>query len=415
MTKFLSQALQAPEPFFRQALMRLESANGHPNTDIRFSAEVTRSAKDKLRELGLDPHDTTPEELYHALRQRVKEDDVRLNRSLRTLAATHVSADGDVVAGMIHALKKLPDSRRCFAIKASSLKSMLRQTPPKRAMKKLGYRSLDSFIKHENPVSILAAARLSEDANWHKRFLSQYNRLSANDFESRSIQLVEMNADRWRDLAEETVNGKRHNLICLKELGALVFLPLPIDMPDGSTMASLCLALHELNEIRSASTFLKLCQVRPDFGGIVQEVAVGDEPHLESPMLDQVTPWRLIQHYYSDLASRIKDEVAEPHLQLEDISWHSVEESLSAIEPHLDFWHNSAHLGVLHSDGPVSMNVLDAALNVCNGLPFEQRLSNYFQSTLRHELMLRYLQPGTVDQAIASQVQPQLAEEMVTA
>ncbi|HVX48386.1 MAG TPA: hypothetical protein VHA05_03455 [Candidatus Saccharimonadales bacterium] len=414
MTKFLSRALQAPEPFFRQALTRLESANAHPNTDIRFSSEVSRASKDKLRELGLDPQDTTPEELYHALQERVKSDDAKLNRTLRTLAATHVSAEADVVAGMIHALKQLPDSKRCFAIKPSALRSVLRQVPPKKAMKRLGYRSLDSFIKHETPVSILAAARLSEDANWHKRLLNRYKKLSANDFESRGIQLVEMDAERWRGLADDTVNNKRHNLICLKELGALVFLPLPEHAPQGSTMASLSLALHELNEIRAASTFLKLCQVRPDFGDVAQQVAAGDEPHLESPLLDQVTPWRLIQHYYSGLTRRIREEVAEPHLQLEDIAWHPIEESLSAIEPRLDFWHNSSYLGLLHSDGPVSMNVVDAALGVCNRLSFERRLSNYFQRTLKHELMLRYLQPDTVERAITAQVQPQLAEEMVT-
>ena len=415
MTKFLSQALQAPEPFFRQALRRLESANGHPGTDIRFSTEINQAAKNKLRELGLDPEDTTPSELYHALQGRVRTDDAKLNRTLRTLAATHVSAEADVVAGMIHALKASPDSKRCFAIKASALKAVLKEVPPKKAMKQLGYRSLDSFLKHETPVSMLAAARLSEDAHWHKRLMARYKKLTASDFENRGIQIVEMDDERWRDLAASAVTEKRHNLVCLKELGALAFLPLPAHAPDGSTIASLSLALHELNEIRAASTFLKLCQVRPDFGQVVQEVANGDEPHLESPLYDQAMPWRLIQHYYSRLARRVRDEVAEPHLQLEDIAWHPIEESLSAIEPSLDFWRHSAHLGVLDSGGPVSMNVLDAALGACNRLPFERRLSDYFQRSLGHELMLRYLQPSTVERAITAQVQPELAEEMVTA
>lgn len=415
MTKFLSQALQAPEPLFRQALRRLESANGHPGVDIRFSTEINRAAKAKLRELGLDPEDTTPEELYHVLQERVKVDDARLNRKLRTLAATHVSVEADVVAGMIHALKELPDSKRCFALKASALKSILKQVPPKKAMKQLGYRSLDSLLKHETPLSVLSAARLSEDAHWHKRLMSHYKNLTASDFESRSLQIVELSAERWRNLATSAVKAKRHNLSCLKELGALVFLPLPADMPAGSTIASLGLALHELNEIRAASTYMKLCQVRSDFGDVIQEVASGDEPRLESPLLDQVMPWRLIQHYYAGLAHRVKSEVAEPHLQLEDIAWHPVEESLSAIEPSLAFWRHTAHLGVLHQREPVSMNILDTALGVCNQLSFENRLSSYFQHVLKHELMLRYLRPSTVEQAITAQVQPQLAEEMVTA
>src|SRR5579884_3024656 len=98
MTRFLSESLQAPEPFFRAALLKLESAAGHPNSDIRLTAEVIHATQAKLRQLGLDPKDTTAEELYHALQERIKADDVRLTRRLRTLAATYVSAEGDVTA-----------------------------------------------------------------------------------------------------------------------------------------------------------------------------------------------------------------------------------------------------------------------------------------------------------------------------
>lgn len=415
MTRFLSQVMQAPEPFFRQSLQRLEAASGHPNHDIRVTNEVVQSAKNKLRELGLDPEDTTPEELYHALQQQVTADDARLNRRLRTLAATYVSAEADVVAGMVHALQQLPDSKRCFALKASVLKSILKKVPPKKAMKRLGYRSLDSCLKHEPPISVLAAAHLAEDEHWHKRLLAQYKQLGAGDFENRSIQILEFTAERWRELAEQAVGQQQHNLLCFKEFGALVFLPLPADAPSGSTVASLSLALHELNEIRAGSTFLKLCQVRSDFGEIVLGVAGTDEPRLSSRVFDQIMPWRLIQHYYARLTNRELKEVAEPHLQLEDIAWHPIEESLSAIEPGMKFWQNSGHLGLVNRHGPVSMNVVDAALGACNHIPFEHRISSYFQRSLQHELMLRYLQPGTVEQAVIGELQPQLVEETVEA
>lgn len=46
--------------------MELEAANGHPNEDIKLSTQTMNSARSKCRELGLDPTDTTAEELYHA-------------------------------------------------------------------------------------------------------------------------------------------------------------------------------------------------------------------------------------------------------------------------------------------------------------------------------------------------------------
>ncbi|HVV67368.1 MAG TPA: hypothetical protein VHB72_04890 [Candidatus Saccharimonadales bacterium] len=412
MTKFLSQMLEAPEPYFRLGLQKLEAAAGHPNTDIRFSLDMSQAAKDKLRELGLDPNDTTPEELYHVLQSKIKADDKHLTKTLRTLAATHVSAEADPIAGMIHAIKDLPDSKRCFALKASALKSILKKVPPKKAMKQLGYRSLDSFLKHEAPVSILAAAALSEDDSWHRRLRDKYKKLQAGDFESRSIQIVQLDSGRWRELAQKALADNKHNVLCFKEIGALAFLPLPASAPAGSMTASLCLALHELNEIRASSTFLKLCQVRPDFGTVVRTIA-DEEPHLQSQLLDQDVPWHIIQRYYAQLARNEHTAVLEPHLEQEDMAWHPLGKSLSAIEPSLGFWQHASHLGLLSNDGPVSMNVIDAALNACNDLPFNRRVSQYFKQSTWHELLLHYLQPAAIEQALISELQPQLAEEAV--
>jgi len=47
----------------------------------------------------------------------------------------------------------------------------------------------------------------------------------------------------------------------------------PLIEPAGAVTASLLLALHALNEVRAASAYLKLCQVRADFGTIVQTIA----------------------------------------------------------------------------------------------------------------------------------------------
>ncbi|HSX45762.1 MAG TPA: hypothetical protein VLG27_02025 [Candidatus Saccharimonadia bacterium] len=413
MTRFLSESLQAPEPFFRGALQKLEAASGHPNADIRVSTEVMQATQTKLRQLGLDPKDTTAEELYHALQERIKADDARLTKKLRTLAATHVSAEGQVVDGMVHALSALPESRRAFALKSSSLKSLIKQQPPKKAMKQLGYRSLSSFLKHESPASILAAARLVENSAWQKRFIDQYKKLKPSDFEDRKITILQPDSKKWRELAASVVDEKRHNLIGLRELGALLFLPLPHDAPAGTVTASLSLALHELNEIRASGTYLKMCQVRPDFGKLVQTVAA-DQPRLNAQLLDTSVPWSLLHRYYARL-KQVGAELSEPHLQLEDIAWHPIEKTLSQIEPSLDFWHDSAHLGLVQGRRPVSLNIVDAALNSCNHLPFERRLLDYFQHSLWHEVLLRYLQPEAVEQTVLSELQPQLAEEAVLA
>jgi hypothetical protein len=262
---------------------------------------------------------------------------------------------------------------------------------------------------------VVAAAWLSEGVTWQKRFLNQYKQLQAADFENRSIALLHPRSKKWDALTRKAVSDYQHNLLSFKELGALVFLPFPEHAPKGSVTASLSLALHELNEIRATGTFLKLSQVRPDFGAIVRTVAT-EEPHLVSPLLDQAVSWNLIQRYYARFMERFnREQIFEPYLQLEDMSWHPIEEALARIEPSFKFWQQSSYLGILHEGRAISCNVIDAALNFCNNLPLEKRVSHYFQGSLWHELLLGYLKPEAIEQTIAAELQPQLAEEPVIA
>lgn len=414
MTRFLSESLQAPEPHFRHGIEHLERANGRPAADIRLTTEVLQAARLKLHALGLDGHDTTGKELYHALQERFKADDAALVKTLRTRAATYISADGDTVAGMAHALQTVPMSKRCFALKTSRLKTLLKKQPPKKTMKLLGYRSLDSMLKHEAVASVLAAATITESPAWRRSLLDQYKHLKASDFEMRTLTILHPSGRRWQTLAAQTVQQARHNLLSFPELGTLILLPLPKDMPAGATTASLVLALHALNDLRASSSFLKLGQVRKDFGSLVQTVAVS-EPYLRSRLLDQPISWHLIQRFYTRARQFFQAELFEPHIELHDMLWQPIEEVLSQIEPRLAFWHGSAHLGILHERQPVSLNIVDAALNSCNSLPYERRVAHYFQTSLWHELLLRYLQPETVEQSILQELQPQLAAEAAIA
>ncbi|HVX24528.1 MAG TPA: hypothetical protein VG992_04280 [Candidatus Saccharimonadales bacterium] len=405
MTRWLSEVLQAQEPYFRLGLRRLEAANGHPNADIRFATQVQHETRAKLKRLGLDPHDTTSEELYHVLMERMKADDERLVKALRTTAALQVSAEGDVTDGLVRVLRQASGDRPVFAVKPTRLKALLKKQPPKKAMKRLGYRSLESFLKHEQPVEALTAAWLTEGHAWQRRYLEQYKQLKASDFETRQLAVVAPGRRRWLMLAAESVQQSHHNLLSFKELGALVVLPLPSEAPNGSATASLALGLHELNEIRAGSTFLKLSQVRSDFGQLVLTIAT-DEPRLTSELLDQPVAWRLIQQFYSRLTQHFPETVFGPHVEAEDMSWQGVEEVMAELEPSFDFWRQTAHLGWLHGHQSVSFNLVDVALNYCNRLAFEQRLTQHFQHSLWQELLLRYLKRDTVEQSVLNELQP---------
>lgn len=406
MTRALSELLGAREPSFHQGLRRLEAASGHTSADIRLSTEIERATRLKLKELGLDPQDTTGEELYAALQARVKDDDVRLSRQL---TEKYGAADA-VHINVGKALNDLPVYKSCFALKTAVGRKLLAKLPPKQAMKALGYRSFESMLRREQLLNIYAAAWLLESASWRKSMADSYKKLAASDFEIRQFVALTPHSKHWQTLAETIVTQKKHNVVALKEFGAVVILPFPTAVPPAATMTALLMALHDMNEVRAGSTFLKLCQVRPDFGKYVQTVVAG-EPALPADVLDGSVDWNTIQRYYARFGDRYREDIFEPHIQKEDLSWHSVEKALVHIAPSLSFWHHTSALGLHTGQQPVSMNVLDAALNFCNQLPYKYRIVHHFRRSLWGELVIRYLKHESVEQAVISSLESKLNPE----
>lgn len=72
MAKFLKDLLANDHPLFTANLAQLEKATGGAGIDVRLISEVTEKAHAVLRQLRLDPADTTGEELYWGLTSLVK-------------------------------------------------------------------------------------------------------------------------------------------------------------------------------------------------------------------------------------------------------------------------------------------------------------------------------------------------------
>ncbi|HUA13429.1 MAG TPA: hypothetical protein VL989_02935 [Candidatus Sulfotelmatobacter sp.] len=410
MTRFLSDSLQAKEPYFSRSLSGLEKANGHPSTDIHFTLQINAATKDKLRSLGLDPKETTPKELYMALQNKLARDDEALTKALRKLAAEKINAEADPVAGMIEAIKSSSQQLRCFGVKKSKLKSLLKVVSPKKTMKALGYRSVDSMLKREPTLAILPATNLFESLAWQKKFHELYRQLGPSDFEERMIYLYEPTNSHWKAISAQALSARGSNILANKETGAIVLMPLPKEeLPKGVVTADMSLALNEVNQIRATSTFLKISQVRSGFGDTVYKLS-NNQTQLKSRILDQPIPWNLVHRYYSQVADKFRHELFEPYLRAEDMVYTPIEESLKGLVEDFSFWDGSSFLGMLDGHSPVSLNLIDSALNLCNARSYEERISHYFKNSLWHELLLRYLNHEPVENSLINELQPELAE-----
>lgn len=404
MTRYLSQALGAEEPIFSQSIRQLEQASGCPNADIRLSTETMQRTRAKIAELGLDPQDTTGPELYGALHRRLEEDDEAIRRVLNIDDdATAV----DILARIEQVANGLEVPRHCFVLKASVAKRLFKHKVPTRAMKQLGYRSVESMLKHEPVAQLFAAALIVESPAWQRAFREQYAKLCPSDFEMRPMQCLQPTSKKWNQLAANFVPTAKHNILTFKELGSIVILPMAQKV-DGMAITSMLLVLNAMNDIRAYSSYIKLQQVKSRFGRIVQEASVG-EPQVSAQLAGQPVMWRTIHRYYARFQEAYHPEVFEPHVQPEDLTWHRAEDILAQIEPRLAFWQDTQHLALLHNEQPVSFNMLDVALSYCNHLPFKDRIVHFVRDNLWHELMLKYLNQHNLEEA----VQRQLAGELV--
>lgn len=404
MTRALSDLLGAQQPRFGITIQQLESANGNKSNDIRLSNEILQRTKQKLRDLNLDPHDTTGEELYQALIQRFQHDE-KLAR--KTLGIHDDATAKDIVDASVLFIRQTIGSQTVLALKNSVAKKLLKKVPPKKAMKQLGYRSLDSLLKHEAIPQLYMAAFLYESLAWRKKFLEQYNKLQPSNFELRQIEISIPDTVRWNELVQQ-LKDSDVSVAVFKELGAIIVPPI-----DRSTTVihTISLVASGLNDVQSASSFLKLQQMKPDFGAFVYGIAEG-EPLTKAELMERTVPWRVVHQYYARFKDAYNALIFEPHIHPDDLRWLHPESLLEKIHPALNFWRDTRYTAHLHQGEKVSLNVYDVGHNYLANTSYLQRTSQALQRSLWQELMIRYLDQKNVEDAIAGDLatEPVFAE-----
>jgi hypothetical protein len=404
MTRALSDLLGAQQPRFGITIQQLEVANGNKSIDIRLSNEILQRTRRKLQDLNLDPQDTTGEELYQALMERFGHDE---KLAQKTLGLSDGSTPAEIIDASVAFVKKIAGSQTALTLKNSVTKQLLKKVPPKKAMKQLGYRSLDSMLKHEAVPQLYMAAFLCESLAWRKKFLEQYTKLQPNNFELRSIEISVPDTARWNNIAQQ-LEDSQTPIAVFKELGAIVVLK--IDRPT-TVIQTVSLVVSGLNDIQSASSFLKLQQMKPDFGTFVHTIAE-DEPLTRAELMQKTVPWRVVHQYYARFKDAYNALIFEPHIHPDDLRWLHPESLLENIHPALNFWHDTGYTAHLRQGEKVSLNIFDVSRNYLAKAPYVQQTSQALRQSLWQELMIRYLDQKNVEKAIAGDLatEPVFAE-----
>src|SRR3990167_7697712 len=98
MSKSLAKLLGKTERETSRVISKLEALTGYPSEDIRFHADTKNQLRAKIAEMGLDPADTTNQELYHAALSRFEKDAEAFRQSLGLASDASFSQTAETVA-----------------------------------------------------------------------------------------------------------------------------------------------------------------------------------------------------------------------------------------------------------------------------------------------------------------------------
>jgi hypothetical protein len=378
MSKKLAELLDEPEVVVESVIKKLEHLSGWESTDVRLLAEISNKVRAKHLELGLDPNDTTGPELYHALIAKLKKDEEKFSLPSTTI---------------LNQVSGVHKNYHVYSLKRNVAKELLRSHPPRRLMKQLSFRSVDSMLKRENICELYAGLAKIESPRWLNVFNKDLAKLTPSDFETQEIEIVKMTHKRWDNIKDKNIATP------IPLLGSIAVW--------DTSVGSVSLAMNvcqSINELRTTSAHIKLKNVESNFGKSLVEIIQSQTEH---PFKISVLPitWHTVFNYYGQRTSNEHTEFFGPHMLHEDIKAHNPLKLLSKISPVFNWWQDLEYVAAKSAEGLVSLNLYDIADSV--GRNFEQRSLQHSRQSLWHEFLNRYFAHPSVEQHFMQKLETQ--------
>lgn len=375
MARLLSEILKEKEPDFSYRLAHFEKLAGSPSVDVRLISEMTTRFQQLAKNLGLDEVDTTAKELFFALNKKAIEDSESLSKRIGIAESDNPRL---MTEKSVKYVKTLLHRTKIWRIKASTIKKDLKNNPPKKLLKSLGLRSVDSALKREPLAEILIFARLLEPKTWQNTYVNNARKITNADFDLQPIDINILTDARQAKL--KSAGMKLTQLIRSDQETAGLVVSVAPKRFEGDVLYIVNSLIENINKMKTNSLYLKHRSVQPDFfsviynmrqRGITEEASrhlgIGWDAYSRSkrPREEKLDEFDFdIEHEYE-------------RLRLEEILDNSL-------------WSNQ-YLLKGDDDLIISCNLSDVIVNAVNGLEPEDSIIHHGQSELRSEIFSRYL------------------------
>lgn len=378
-SRVISSIFDAKEPEFSHRIADLERLSGRNSQDVRMLADTIHHFKNLSANLELDRHDTTPREIYHALAIKLKEDSKEL---ARRLDISSEDSPSQVAVKCAKYLEKRTSWRKFWCIKQSVVKKQLKANPPKKVVKKLGFRSVDSLLKREPVVQTLILAKIIENPSWQKVYVDQAASMTNSDFDEQSISIKTIRPKRLESLRKAEVN--LNQIVYSSQESPDIIIAPYIRRFEGDVIFYFDTIINHINGIISRSAFYRYKGMRPDFFEVLRSIR--RDGFKKSSTISWPVRWSAImhsiQHYGNrDLAGRL-----DLNIPAHDLFGLSTEREMQRF----GIWEK----GLIYSDRSgslVSTHLSDIIINTVNKNAFEDSYTEFGKNRLYDELFARYL------------------------
>ncbi len=395
MSKLLVDLLRVHDREFRDMISRLERVCLSPGVDIRLSGEIQMKTRSKSKELQLDADDTTLEEFYYGLRGKLIEHDTKLLEALK-LTKSNPQIRAKKLTQLANRLSK---KERSLSITPAGCRRMLLAVPPRRTLKMLKLRSLESVLKREDPRVLYALAAEIEDDSWRSQIHAKMKRLQTKDIGWHVPEAVSLSLAWYEKLSDSVAH---HGLFLRSpEMGVLVVMPVMNNTRKGLSVYALGTLLQALSRFSVESMPYVQTGLLQGYNVALPEIAHTMQPTL-TPIHGLKPSWSAVYELF--LKGHLPHELPDTEFLLGDMSWQTTEMKIAGLMPDFSFWVGTHFLGKCDEHQVISMHFLDVARNVVLDIPFGQQQNIHLEASLWNELQVRYLQQETLSRSLVNQL-----------
>lgn len=408
MEEKIAKILRVDHDVIKNLEKKAEFLTGKKNVMDKI-VEMNKSAVKNRLQIKEIEKTISAEEVYDALVNKIKEDDLELFKALNKPSFL-IPEDIDLVLSKI---RELLPAFKGFFLKKDKAVELLRRQPPLKVISYLNYKSVDELIDREDVFEIFAALRLFEDNAWMNNvFAKEFLTLTPDDFEKREIVMKSL-GPKWIGTTQAFLKSKHQNISHLKELGQIFVVPIGSGSV-GEIIRMFSLALHYFYEVQFYSELFEDFSKDPSTfaKNLVSSIKIDiiDQRLSESERMQ----WLVLPRY---LAKYDENDwrLFEPHISPEALFWKKAENALLGINNILkdvyvdfSFWQDLDWVGDYFKtstgiDVLVSFNLVDTSMSLLK----ERELTKYLyhhQEALWNKIFTEYFGEEKLEQLIKENI-----------